>query len=128
MDNDSQFSFFDFESLQLYKKSLDFIDFAYMITDKFPREEIYGLTSQFRRAANSIALNIGEGYGESISLALRYLRIVRGSIRECLICSTVRYRREWINETEYIKTRELLTELSKLSAGYMKYLKSKLKK
>jgi four helix bundle protein len=128
MDNDSQFSFFDFESLQLYKKSLDFIDFAYMITDKFPREEIYGLTSQFRRAANSIALNIGEGYGESIPLALRYLRIVRGSIRECLICSTVGYRREWINETEYIKTRELLTELSKLSAGYMKYLKSKLKK
>jgi hypothetical protein len=41
MGNDSQFSFFDFESLQLYKKSLEFIDFAYMITDKFPREEIY---------------------------------------------------------------------------------------
>lgn len=78
---------FDFEDLQLYQKSLIFIDFAYELTSKFPKDEMFGLTSQFRRAANSIALNIGEGFGESIALGLRYLRISRGSIRECVVCN-----------------------------------------
>lgn len=55
---------FDFESLELYKKSLDYIDFVYDVTNKFPKDELYGLTSQFRRAANSISLNVAEGYGE----------------------------------------------------------------
>ncbi|MBT3386064.1 MAG: four helix bundle protein [Prolixibacteraceae bacterium] len=44
------------------------------MTNQFPKEKLFGLTSQFKRAVNSISLNIGEGYGESIPLALRYLR------------------------------------------------------
>ena len=96
---DSQRSqLFDFESLELYKKSLDFIDFVYKITIPFPKEEEYRLVSQFINAANSISLNIGEGYGETIPLALRYLRITRGSIRECLVCSTIAFRRSYIDE------------------------------
>ena len=72
MENIPQSQLFDFESLELYKKSLDYVDFVYQITKQFPTDEIYGLTSQFKRATNSISLNIGEGYGESIPLALRY--------------------------------------------------------
>ena len=98
MENNHQSQFFDFESLELYKKSLNYIDLVYEIIYKFPKEEQYGLTSQFRNAANSIALNIGEGYGESIPLALRYLRISRGSIRECLVCSTIAFRRKYIDK------------------------------
>ena len=52
-------NFFDFESLELYKKSLDYIDLVYDITKEFPKDELYGLTSQYRRAVNSISLNIG---------------------------------------------------------------------
>jgi four helix bundle protein len=89
---------------------------------------MYGLTSQFRRAANSIALNIGEGYGESVLLSLRYLRIVRGSIRECLVCSTIALRRNYIFGHENTESREKLVELSKLSSGYKKYLHYKIKK
>ncbi len=119
------FSQFDFESLELYKKALEYIDFVYEITIKFPREELFGLTSQFRNAANSIALNIGEGYGESIPIALRYLKISRGSIRECLVCSTIAHRRKYMEDNNYFESRRKLTELSKLSAGYKKYLDSK---
>ena len=54
---------FDFENLNLYQKSLEFINLVYKQTNAFPKDEIYGLTSQYRRAANSIALNLGEGYG-----------------------------------------------------------------
>lgn len=118
---------FDFENLNLYKKSLDFITIAYKQTRRFPKEELYCLTSQYRRAANSIALNIGEGYGETIPLSLRYLRITKGSIRECVVCVTVAYREGYINSDEYSKSRELLVDLSKMSVGYKKYLEKKLK-
>lgn len=127
MNQETGSSSFDFESLELYKKSLDYIDFVYYITNSFPNEEQFGLSGQIKRAANSIALNIGEGYGESVLLGLRYLRIVRGSIRECLVCSTVGFRRNWITNEDYNLSRQKLTELSKLAAGYVKYLKSKLK-
>ncbi len=116
---------FDFESLDLYQKSLDYVDFVYNLTDKFPPKEQYRLTSQFINAANSISLNIGEGYGESIPLALRYLRISRGSIRECLVCSTIAFRRRYTNENEYFESRNRLVELSKLSSGYRNYLNRK---
>ena len=122
MDSNKQPSLFDFESLDLYKKSLDYIDFVYKITQDFPREEKYGLAIQFTNAANSIALNIGEGYGESIRLALRYLRITRGSIRECLVNSTISFRNGFINERDYNESRKKLSELSRLSSGYKKYL------
>ena len=128
MENNPQSQLFDFESLELYKKSLDYIDFVYDITKQFPKDEIYGLTSQFKRAANSISLNIGEGYGESVPLALRYLRISRGSIRECLVCSTIAFRRNYLDKEVYLNSRNELTELSKISAGYRKYLISKNKK
>ena len=127
MNQETGFSSFDFESLEFYKKSLDYIDFVYYITNSFPIEEQFGLSGQLKRAANSIALNIGEGYGESVLLGLRYMRIVRGSIRECLVCSTVGFRRNWITDEDYNLSRQKLTELSKLAAGYVKYLKLKLK-
>jgi len=80
------------------------------------------------RASASIALNIAEGYGETIPLALRYLRIARGSICECLGCSTIAYRRRYIDEQKYNESRSLLTERSKMAAGYRKYLNNKLNK
>ena len=127
MSQETGYTPFDFESLELYKKSLDYIDFVYDITNSFPREELFGLSDQIKRAANSIALNIGEGYGESVLLGLRYMRIVRDSICECVVCSTVGFRRNWISDENYQISRDKLAELSRLAAGYVKYLKSKLK-
>lgn len=65
MENYINSGFFDFESLELYKKSLDFVDFVYELTNLFPKDNRFELTSQYIRAANSIPLNIAEGYGES---------------------------------------------------------------
>lgn len=128
MENNPNSVFFDFESLELYKKSLAYTDFIYDLITQFPKEEKFELRSQFNRASISISLNVAEGYGETIPLALKYLRIVRGSIRECLGCSTIAFNRKYINEQQYLESRALLTELSKLAAGYGKYLKNKLNK
>ncbi|WP_167619897.1 four helix bundle protein [Maribellus sediminis] len=128
MKNYPHSTFFDFESLELYKKSLDYTDFVYDLVMLFPKEERFELGSQLNRAATSISLNIAEGYGESIPLAIRYLRIVRGSIRECLACSTIAFRRNYMDEQKYVESRAYLVELSKLAAGYKKYLNRKLNK
>ena len=60
----------------------------YEITKEFPRQEIYGLTSQFRRAAVSIALNIAEGSGGTKREFSRYLVIASNSLKECVVCIT----------------------------------------
>jgi len=116
---------FDFEDMSLYQKSLDYIDLVYRFTTNFPSKESYGLSSQFQRAASSISLNLAEGFGESIPLALRYLRISRGSIRECVGCSTIAFRRGYISEEQNSESRKLLMELAKMSYGYRKYLEKK---
>ncbi len=89
---------FNFENLIVYQKSLDFIDMVYNICSKFPKTETYILTSQYLRAANAIALNIAEGAGSSDAQFNRYLQIALDSTRECVVCSTIAYRRKYIQE------------------------------
>jgi len=64
---------FRFEDLIVYQKAIDFIDLIFQITNTFPKVEQYSLTSQFRRVANSIALNIAEGSSGSKNQFSRYL-------------------------------------------------------
>jgi len=73
---------FRFENLKVYQKALDYIDWVYRITKNFSKEELFGLTSQFRRASQSIALNIAEGVGENKKQFVRYLTIAKDSLRE----------------------------------------------
>ena len=116
---------FDFESLDLYQKTLNYIDYVFELTKKFPKNEIFGLTSQFRRAADSMALNLGEGYGETFGLFFRYMKIVSGSTRECVVCTTLAHRRDYITDNEKDKSRIMLIELSKMLAGLKKYVRKK---
>ena len=73
-----------FEDLLVWQKAHQFVLAVYRLTKTFPKEEIYGLSSQFRRAAVSIAANIAEGFrrrGDADKL--RFLNIAQGSLAEC---------------------------------------------
>ncbi len=116
---------FSFEDLKLYQKALDFVEKTYALTDSFPKSELYGLTNQYRKASVSIALNIAEGSGDTDQQFNRFLNISNGSIRECVVCSTIAKRLHFITEQEDLDTRLKLQELSKMLTGLKKYLNKK---
>ncbi|MCI0499024.1 MAG: four helix bundle protein [Planctomycetales bacterium] len=108
---------FQFENLHLYQKSLDAIDKVYRYTDSFPREEMYGITSQFRRAVVSVTLNTAEGSARSKKDFRRFLDMTQGSIYECIALLTVCKRRNYINEESFSQLRLTFLELSKMTCG-----------
>ncbi len=116
---------FNFEKLIVYQKALDYVDLVYDLTDKFPTHELYGITSQFRRAACSIALNTGEGAGSTDNDFNNFLRISKRSIRECVVCTTIAFRRKYISENEKNESRIKLIELAKLNSGLVNSIKRK---
>jgi four helix bundle protein len=73
-----------FKDLIVWQKAHQFVLMIYRYTAKFPKEETYGLTSQFRRAAVSIASNIAEGFVRRTKPdKVRVLNIAQGSLEEC---------------------------------------------
>lgn len=115
---------FNFEDLKVYQKALDFIDDTYKMTKDFPKSENYALSSQFKRASISIALNIAEGAGDTNAQFNRYLNIASGSIKECVVCSTIAKRLDYLDKDEDYSNRVKLEELSKMTSSLQKYLKS----
>jgi four helix bundle protein len=72
-----------FKDLEVWRVSLDLAEACYRATRRFPVEEMYGLTSQIRRAAAAIPANIAEGYGRETTPAfIQFLRIAQGSVKE----------------------------------------------
>src|SRR4051812_40903875 len=96
MNKDVQFNF---EKLQVYQKSLDFVDLIYKVTASFPRHEQFNLTSQIRRASNSIPLNLGEGTGGTPKEFAQFIRYSFRSVYECVVCSTVSLRQCYIDKS-----------------------------
>ena len=84
---------YNFEDLKVYQKALDFTDHDYSLTAKFPQSELYCLTSKFNGAAVSIALNTSEGSGNTDAQFHKYLQVADDSLRECVTCSTIAFRR-----------------------------------
>jgi len=73
----------DFRQIQVWEKAHQLTLEIYQVTARFPKEEFYGLTSQLRRAAASIAANIAEGFGRGGDIELaRFLQIAIGSAYE----------------------------------------------
>ncbi|MET2986640.1 four helix bundle protein [Aureibaculum conchae] len=116
---------FKFEDLKVYQKALDFVDLAYETCNEFPKTERFGISSQFTRAAVSIALNIAEGSSDTDKQFNRFLQVALDSVNECVVCSTVSQRRNYISIETNNEIRNKLVELSKMITSLQKYLRSK---
>ena len=117
---------FNFENLEVYKKMLDYIDLAYAITGRFPQFEKFELGKQFRKASTSIALNLGEGEGGSPKEYLNFIRISKRSVQECLVCTTIAHRRQYISLAEAEDSRQRLTQIAKMLRGLAGYIQKKI--
>lgn len=99
-----------FTDLYVWQKAHIFVKQIYRLSENFPKSELYGLTSQLRRAAVSIPANIAEGFGRNtLKDKMRFLTISRGSLKEC------RYYLILANEINYCQTQSSLEQLEELS-------------
>ena len=110
---------FKFEKLTVWQKAVDLADFVHMLVKKFPKDELYILTSQIKRAADSVSLNIAEGStGQTNPEFKRFLGIALRSNIEVVGCIYLGKRRRYINETEfselYKKCEEILVMINLL--------------
>ena len=102
----------------MWQKAHSFVLLAYKLSETFPRHELYGLTSQFRRAAVSIASNIAEGFRRrNAADKVRFFNFAQGSLEECryflILAKDLGYG--------YIPdANPLLCEVSKLLDAYTK--------
>ena len=72
-----------YRDLLVWQQAMDLAVLSYALTRRFPREELFGLTSQIRRSAASVAANIAEGHGrENSGSFIQFLRIAQGSLKE----------------------------------------------
>ena len=107
-----------FQDLIVWQKAHQLVLSIYQCTEAFPKKEIYGLTSQFRRAAISVAANIAEGFRKTGKPdKCRYMNISQGSLEEC------RYYLILSRDLGYSDIQGLmyqLEEVSKLLEAYSK--------
>ena len=90
---------FKFEKLLVWQKSVDLSSEIHLLTKNFPKEELYILTSQIKRAADSVSLNIAEGStGQTNPEFKRFLSIALRSAIEVVGCLHLAYKREIISE------------------------------
>ena len=99
-----------FQDLVVWQKAHGFVLSIYRMTARFPKSEIYGLTSQFRRAATSIPANIAEGFKKrGLKDKLRFLNIAQGSLEES------RYYLILAGDLGYGSSSELFSQLEEVS-------------
>ena len=117
-----------FEDLLVWQKAINISVVVYKITSKFPKEEIFGITSQLRRASNSMSLNISEGSVKSTATFILQLGHALGSGAEVLSGFILAQKLGFITENELNKLRDLLEEESKMLNGLINAIKNKNKK
>jgi four helix bundle protein len=103
-----------FEDLIVRKKSIGLSVEIYKITSKFPKEEIFGLTAQIRRASNSVSLNISEGSVKSTRTFMNQLTTANGSANEVLSGCILAVELGFMNSNDLNKLRNIIEEVTKM--------------
>lgn len=113
----------DFRQLQVGSKSHNIVKELYHITESFPKEEMFGLTSQLRRASISIPTNIAEGCGRGSDADFkRFIQISFGSASEVEYLVFLSFELSYIKE-DYQKLYIKLVEIKKMLASLINKLK-----
>ncbi len=93
---------FRFERLEIWKLAIDFANHVYDVTEKFPKDEVFGLRSGIRNAANSVPMNVSEGSGRGSKRDFsRFIDIAMGSVHEVVTGMAIALKRCYVTAEEY---------------------------
>ena len=112
----------DHKDLVVWQRSIELVESVYEITNCFPISELYGLSSQMKRASISVPSNIAEGYKrEGTKEYLRFLNIAESSLVE--LETQIIISKKLYNEVDYSRVEDMLLQVQKMLFVLMKRLK-----
>jgi four helix bundle protein len=115
---------FKFEKLIIWQNSMDFGETINQLSYKFPKEELYNLSSQIRRAVDSIALNISEGsIGQSNPEFKKFIGFAIRSLAEVVTCLHKAVRRNYISEDEFKEHYDYAFNLMNMMVAFKEKVK-----
>lgn len=113
-----------YRDLIVWQKAMSLVLNLYTETKSWPKEEVYGLTSQIRRSAVSIPSNIAEGYGRnSTGDYIRFLQITSGSLYEFQTQLEISFQLGYLNEERFVEINSLSIEIEKMLSSLISKLK-----
>ncbi len=115
-----------YRELVVWQKAMDLVESVYRATHGFPKEELYCLTSQIRRAAISIPSNIAEGQGRRTTRDFLYfLSVARGSLKELETQVLIAERLQYLDQEQRSRLIQQADEVSRLLSGLTNSLRAK---
>ena len=114
-----------YRDLLVWQKAMELVNQVYSVTDDFPQNELFGLTSQIRRSAVSIPSNIAEGHGRNSNKEfLRFIYIALGSLAELDTQTEIATRQQMLTEAQATSIFQQITETRKMLYGLANSLKN----
>jgi four helix bundle protein len=115
-----------YTEMNVWKVARQIANEIYSVTQIFPKDEIFGITNQMRRAAVSIASNIAEGIGRNHSKdTLQFLYISRGSVYELETQLFISLDQNFISQNNFDEILILITDCKKLLNGTINYYRNR---
>jgi four helix bundle protein len=115
----------DFRTLSVWQKSHKLAVLTYQLTNKFPKEELYGIISQLRRAAVSIPTNIAEGCGRGSDKDFaRFIQIALGSASEAEYLVLLSHDLGYLNSETEKELTDYICEVKKMLTSLLKSLQN----
>ena len=116
----------NYRDLVVWQKAMDLVEMVYKVTASFPKQELFGLTAQLRKAAVSIPSNIAEGQGRQSDREFHhFLRISHGSLREVETQILIATRLAYMSEQSKSSLLERSAEIGRLTNGLLSTLSAK---
>ena len=115
----------NFTDLTCWKVAHDLAVTIYVVTKKYPKEELFGITSQMRRAAVSVGSNIAEGFSrQSVKEKVQFYAIAKGSLTELENQILLSRDVQLLSASDFLMLEAKIRDTNKLITGLIKYLRS----
>ena len=121
-------TFFRFEDLRIYHKSLDYVNWVYIVSKSAHTDPIIkSYFDRFLASAYSITINIAEGSSRNKSQFVYYLKMAKSSVRECVVISTIGLSRSFISKEAFDDSKQQLMEMTKMIGALIGSLQRNIK-